>query len=78
METIEKVRRTAASRARQEAEITEAEAALDRARQEHRQVTADLAGALVDGHAAGASLRELAAAAGLAHQRVHQIVRAAH
>jgi hypothetical protein len=78
METIDRVRDAAAVRGRLEADVAAAQAALARARRGHREAGVALAGALVDGRAAGATYRELAEAAGIAHQRVHQIVRAAH
>jgi ClpX C4-type zinc finger len=53
-----------------EAELIEAEHAADVARAEFHRAVRRL-------HLAGASLREIAAALGLSHQRVHQIVEAA-
>jgi ClpX C4-type zinc finger len=53
-----------------EAQLVEAEHAADVARAEFHRAVRRL-------HLAGASLREIAAALGLSHQRVHQIVEAA-
>lgn len=76
MTTVEEVRRAATER--EAADLAAAQAAkhLQAARAAKREAHARFAAALVNAHATGTSLRALAATAGLAHQRVHQLVQA--